>query len=158
MPFQYHCVVLRAPNADSVQLRRHPFRDLLRRSSCVRQPCGASCAAVLRNGNRGEAVGAQLQARNCDAGNIGDRGDSRRRDTLVSDCTGAWLYGAAAILAVVPVTLVVIFPTNKKLLEPGRDLKSSETQSLLERWGRLHAIRSALSVAASGFFVWAATH
>jgi len=72
--------------------------------------------------------------------------------------TGAWLYGAAAILAVVPVTLVVIFPTNKKLLEPGRDLKSSETQSLLERWGRLHAIRSALSVAASGFFVWAATH
>ncbi|SRR6266851_948033 len=69
-----------------------------------------------------------------------------------------WLCGAAAILAVVPVTLVVIFPTNKKLLEPGRDLTSSETQCLLERWGRLHAIRSALSIAASVLFIWAATH
>jgi uncharacterized membrane protein len=69
-----------------------------------------------------------------------------------------WLSGAAAILAVVPVTLIVIFPTNKKLLEADRDLTSSETQSLLERWGRLHAIRSALSIAASVLFIWAATH
>src|SRR6266851_6669074 len=53
-----------------------------------------------------------------------------------------WLSGALAILAVVPVTLLVIFPTNKRLLEAGRDLASNETRTLLVTWGRLHAIRS----------------
>jgi hypothetical protein len=45
--------------------------------------------------------------------------------------------------------LVVIFPTNKRLLEPGRDLRSAETASLLNRWAALHAIRTGLSLAAS---------
>jgi hypothetical protein len=69
----------------------------------------------------------------------------------------AWLYGAAAIFAVVPVTFVVIFPTNKKLLQPSRNRVVSETRALLETWGRLHAIRSVLSVAASIVYIWAAT-
>jgi uncharacterized membrane protein len=69
-----------------------------------------------------------------------------------------WLFGAAAILAVVPVTLLVIFPTNKRLLEPGRDLASDETRALLVAWGRLHAVRSVLSVVASALYVWSATH
>lgn len=69
-----------------------------------------------------------------------------------------WLLGSLAIGAVVPVTLLVIFPTNRRLLEPGRDLASSETRALLETWGRLHAIRSVLSVLGSVLFVWAATH
>jgi hypothetical protein len=67
-----------------------------------------------------------------------------------------WLAGAAAIFAVVPVTLLVIFPTNRKLLEPGRDPASAETRTLLETWGRLHAIRSALSLVAAVLFIWAA--
>ena len=69
-----------------------------------------------------------------------------------------WLCGAGAIFAVVPVTLFVIFPTNRKLLEAGRDLASAETRALLESWGRLHAIRSVLSLVASILFIWAATH
>jgi hypothetical protein len=68
-----------------------------------------------------------------------------------------WLYGAAAIFAVVPVTFIVIFPTNNKLLQPARDPASSETKALLETWGRLHAIRSVLSVVASIVYIWAAT-
>src|SRR5687767_16022961 len=60
-----------------------------------------------------------------------------------------WLAGALAIGAVVPVTFLVILPTNRKLLEPGRDLASGETRALLEAWGRLHAIRSVLSLIAS---------
>ena len=73
----------------------------------------------------------------------------------------AWLLGAGLmwfvaslfILAVVPVTLLVIFPTNNKLLAPGRDLGSSETRELLVKWGQLHAIRSALSLIATAMFV-----
>jgi hypothetical protein len=45
-------------------------------------------------------------------------------------------------------------PTNKQLLSPGRDLASSETRALLEKWGRLHAVRSLLSFAAALVFTW----
>jgi uncharacterized membrane protein len=69
---------------------------------------------------------------------------------------GAWLAGrgtswlAAGVLlgAVVPYTLVVILPVNKGLVEPSLDAGSQAAVALLTRWGRLHAGRSALSLAA----------
>jgi uncharacterized membrane protein len=67
-----------------------------------------------------------------------------------------WLVGAALIFAVIPFTAIVILPTNNQLLAPGRDQASAETRQLLESWGRLHAVRSALSVAASVLFIMAA--
>jgi uncharacterized membrane protein len=66
----------------------------------------------------------------------------------------AWLVASGLIFVVVPFTLVVIMATNKQLLAPGRDLASSETRSLLVKWGRLHAVRSALSLAASAIMLW----
>jgi len=60
-----------------------------------------------------------------------------------------WLTGALFIFAVIPFTLVVILPTNTKLLAPGRDKGSAETRQLLEAWGRLHAVRSLLSLVAA---------
>lgn len=60
-----------------------------------------------------------------------------------------WLIGAVLIGLVVPFTFIAIMPTNHQLLLPGRDLSSPETRSLLEKWGRLHAVRSALSALAS---------
>ncbi len=65
-----------------------------------------------------------------------------------------WLVGALLIGLVVPFTFLAIMPTNHKLLAPGRDLSSSETRALLERWGRLHAVRSALGFSASVIFLW----
>jgi hypothetical protein len=75
---------------------------------------------------------------------------------------GAWLLGAglcwliAALLvgAVVPFTFVVIMPTNNKLLAPGRDLGSAETRGLLIRWGRLHAVRTVLSLCGAIIYLW----
>jgi Anthrone oxygenase len=61
------------------------------------------------------------------------------------------------IFAVIPFTLLVIRPTNNLLLDPRRGRRSDETLRLLKVWGRLHAVRGALSVAASVLFVWAAT-
>ena len=61
----------------------------------------------------------------------------------------SWLAGALLIFAVIPFTLIVILPTNNKLLEPGRDKGSDETRRLLDTWGRLHAVRSLLSLAAT---------
>ena len=65
----------------------------------------------------------------------------------------AWLAGAtfwwvvAGILlgSVIPFTLLVIFPTNKQLLNPALDRRSQQTGRLLARWGGLHAVRSVLS-------------
>ena len=61
----------------------------------------------------------------------------------------AWLIAALVIGAVVPFTFGIIMPTNHKLLAQGRDLASPETRDLLVRWGQLHAVRTALSVAAT---------
>jgi hypothetical protein len=67
---------------------------------------------------------------------------------------GAWLAAAGAIGAVVPFTFMAIMPTNRRLLESGRDLASAETRGLLERWARLHAVRSALSLVALALYLW----
>lgn len=64
-----------------------------------------------------------------------------------------WAVGALVMVAVVPFTLIVIAPVNHALLTPGRDPVSTETRVLLERWGRLHAVRSALGLIASTIFV-----
>jgi anthrone oxygenase-like protein len=69
-----------------------------------------------------------------------------------------WLWAAMLILAVIPFTLLAIRPTNNRLLDPRRDRRSDETLRLLQAWGRLHAVRGALSLTASALFVWAGTH
>src|SRR5256885_16723928 len=79
--------------------------------------------------------------------------------TLFRSCAlglAAWARGGdravliAAVLlgAVVPFTLIVLLPTNKQLLDPGLDARSASAAALLTRWGRLHGVRSVLSLAA----------
>ena len=58
----------------------------------------------------------------------------------------SWLIAALLVGSVVPFTFAVIMPTNNKLLAPGRDLGSTETRTLLVRWGKLHAVRTVLSL------------
>jgi hypothetical protein len=68
-----------------------------------------------------------------------------------------WVWAAILILLVIPFTLLVIRPTNNRLLDEHRDRGSNETRQLLNSWGRFHLVRTALSVAASVLFVWAAS-
>jgi hypothetical protein len=70
--------------------------------------------------------------------------------------TGAgigWVVGGVALGAVVPFTLVIILPTNHRLLDPSLDKGSPEAEALLARWGRLHAVRGALSLVAFVLFL-----
>jgi len=69
----------------------------------------------------------------------------------------AWLIGGVLLLLIVPFTLVVIFPTNKRLESQELDLHSEEASRLLQQWGRLHAIRSILSGVAFLAFLSALT-
>src|SRR5437899_4865097 len=74
----------------------------------------------------------------------------------------AWLAGAtfwwvtAGFLlgSVIPFTLIVILPTNKRLLNPALDRRSVPTGRLLARWGALHAVRSVLSGTALLLFLY----
>jgi hypothetical protein len=65
-----------------------------------------------------------------------------------------WLVAAVLIGLVVPFTLLGIMPTNRSLFLHGRDLGSPDTRALLERWGRLHAVRTALSLVATIQYLW----
>jgi len=65
-----------------------------------------------------------------------------------------WLIGGLLLLLIILFTLVVIFPTNKRLESQELDLRSEEACCLLRRWGRLHAVRSILSVLAFVIFVF----
>jgi hypothetical protein len=64
-----------------------------------------------------------------------------------------WAIAAFLIGAVIPFTFIGIMPTNKRLLEPGRDLGAPETRTLLERWAKLHAVRTVLGVTATVLYV-----
>ena len=46
-----------------------------------------------------------------------------------------------------------ILPTNKRLLDPSLDKDSDLAEQLLQRWGTLHAVRSALSLASFLLFL-----
>jgi hypothetical protein len=89
-------------------------------------------------------------------------GPSYRRATLmqaplavvgcVAGLGAAWqdtdlvLVLAAVLLGiVVPFTLLIIAPTNRRLLNPGLDPGGREAAALLNRWARLHAVRSLLA-------------
>jgi hypothetical protein len=65
-----------------------------------------------------------------------------------------WLLGALAIVANWPFTLLAMLPTNKKLMDDSNN--EAEGRQLLERWIRLHAVRSWLGLLAVVVYAWAA--
>ena len=71
--------------------------------------------------------------------------------------TADWrgLAGAILMLANWPYTLLVIMPTNNRLLT--LDPESGDAYALVGRWGWLHAGRTALGVLATVLFLWACT-
>jgi len=66
-----------------------------------------------------------------------------------------WLVGAVMLISNWPFTLIVILPTNSVLMKIPAESAGAESRRLIERWGRLHAVRSGLGALSTAFFVWA---
>jgi uncharacterized membrane protein len=69
--------------------------------------------------------------------------------------TGVWLWliGALVLLANWPYTLLVIVPTNNTLMATDSAQANLETRQLIRKWGRLHAVRTTLGLAATLIFI-----
>ena len=63
-----------------------------------------------------------------------------------------WLAGSVSLITPWPFTLLVIKPTNDTLLTTEPQQAGPNTSALIEKWGRLHAVRSALGVLAAVLF------
>ena len=66
-----------------------------------------------------------------------------------------WLVGTMILIANWPYTLFAIMPTNKQLKAINSAGAGSKSRMLIEKWGRLHAVRSALGFAATLVFLGA---
>ena len=64
-----------------------------------------------------------------------------------------WLIGAVVLLSNWPFTLFVIMPTNHKIMAVDSDTSAAGARGLIETWGYLHAVRSALGIVATLIFL-----
>ncbi|MGA2356066.1 MAG: DUF1772 domain-containing protein [Terriglobales bacterium] len=132
---------------------------LILATACTGLFCGAALYINLVEHPARMSCGPELALR--------EFAPSYQRATIMQVClavagltfglTAAWrlhdpwvVIGAVLLGAAVPFTLIVIFPTNKQLLDPALDSRSPRATILLRRWNRLHAIRSVLSALAFG--------
>jgi hypothetical protein len=66
-----------------------------------------------------------------------------------------WIVGALLILANWPYTLIGIMPTNSRLKAAAESDAGPTSRALLVSWGRLHAVRTVLGIAATLAYLWA---
>ncbi len=66
-----------------------------------------------------------------------------------------WIAGALLMLANWPYTLLILMPTNRKLKAIAEDKAGPSSRALIETWGQLHAVRTALGLTATLAYLWA---
>ena len=66
-----------------------------------------------------------------------------------------WIVGAVLIFANWPYTLIGIMPTNNRLKAIAESNAGPASRALLVSWGRLHAARTVLGLAATVAYLWA---
>jgi len=70
-----------------------------------------------------------------------------------------FLMGAIAMLSNWPWTLLVINPVNAVLMATESSQAGAETRTLIEKWGRLHAVRTAFGfIAVFAFLIGSVSH
>ncbi|HJY88277.1 MAG TPA: DUF1772 domain-containing protein [Candidatus Acidoferrales bacterium] len=119
--------------------------------SFVEQPARLSCGSALavREWRSSYKRGSRMQASLAVLSSVLAFFSWWMRDNT------AWLIGGLLLFAVVPFTLILAFPTNRRLQSDELDVSSVQAEQLLRRWGGLHAVRSGLSFLAFLIFLFA---
>jgi hypothetical protein len=112
--------------------------------SLVEHPARVSCGVQLALTAFGPSYkrGAVMQASLAMIGTAAGLGVAWR------DSDGWYALAALLLGGLVPFTLIVIFPTNARLLDPSLAADEPSALLLLRRWGTLHAVRTVASCAA----------
>ena len=66
-----------------------------------------------------------------------------------------WIVGAVLIFANWPYTLIGVMPTNNRLKAIAETDAGPTSRAMLVSWGRLHAVRTMLGLAAILAYLWA---
>lgn len=66
-----------------------------------------------------------------------------------------WIIGGVLMLANWPFTFLIIMPTNRRLMATEPAAAGTESEALIQHWGMLHAVRTALGGGAVLAFLWA---
>jgi hypothetical protein len=66
-----------------------------------------------------------------------------------------WLLGAIIMIANWPYTLLGVMPTNNKLMAIDPMTANTDSRKHIEKWARLHSVRTILGLAATVVFLWA---
>jgi Domain of unknown function (DUF1772) len=74
--------------------------------------------------------------------------------TCLSSLDWRRLLGAVVLLANWPYTIFATMPTNRLPMDTPPETAMAEKRNMLERWGTLHAGRSALGLVATLIFLW----
>src|SRR5215475_13716911 len=64
-----------------------------------------------------------------------------------------WIVGALFLIANWPYTLLVIMPTNRKLMATELSSANRESTDLIGHWARLHAVRTGFGAFATAVFL-----
>ena len=64
-----------------------------------------------------------------------------------------WALGALLMVANWPFTFIAIMPTNNRLIGLAVAEAGPQSRAMIERWGSLHAVRTALGLAAALAFL-----
>jgi hypothetical protein len=69
-----------------------------------------------------------------------------------------WLFGAVVLIANWPYTLLVMLPTNNRLMATVPAQASPESHALLDKWSQLHGVRTGLGCLAGVMFLSASLY